>query len=121
RQKRRSAAAAPGDEVADADLVPADAAVDGRSDAGEFEIELGVLHRGPGGVERSRGLAHLLETLVEDALGGEVALTQLGGALHLALRQLEPRLGLRDLGARRGERVLERARVDDEEKVALPN
>lgn len=84
-------------------------------------LSLGVLHRGPGGVERGRGLAHLLEALVEDALRGEVALTQLGRALHLALSQFEPRLGLRDLGAGRGERDLERARVDDEEKVAFPN
>ncbi len=97
----------------------ADPAGDRRHDARELEIQVGVAHLRFGGVERGVGVAQLLQPLVVGADRHEILGAQLGGALELAVGELDGGVGLVDLGLRGGALDLERPRVDDEQEVAL--
>ena len=92
----------------------------GARDAGEFQVELRL--SGPPRWACSRaacGGALLLHALVEQLAGGEVAAVQLGRAGDLAIGEVEPGRRRQQLGLGLLQRDLVRARVDDEEQVAL--
>ena len=117
--KRQGAGRAAHHEVADADLVAADAAADRRRDMGELEVELGLgdgrlvgLDGGDGSLRRRARVLELL--LRRELLLGELAVAHEVeiGAHNLRLVALEIGLGLVEIG-------LEGPRVDDEEEIAL--
>ena len=117
--KRRVAGGAAGDQVAGRDPPVADAAVDRRAQFGEFDVErrlthgrLVVVH---GGLRVAEGLRALLEDLVGDGL----VVHQLLAARVVGLGEGEIGFGLRQIGARLIERVLERPLVDGEQQIAL--
>ena len=106
------------DQVADLGLSDAGDAVNGRSDFGETQIELGSLHRGFGRRDRSfgghdRGLGRLdpgtggldlglsgeigLDGIIEFLVGDRLLLGQRGVAIHVELGLALIRLGLCEL------------------------
>ena len=78
----------------------ADAAGDRRAQLGEFEIELGLPHRGLVGRDRSRRCAEGLGALVEGLLGDGAVAHELLGAFEIGLGEGEIGLGLRQSAAR---------------------
>ena len=119
RQQRGAAAAAAGHQIAGRDPAVADAAVDGRAQLGEFQVELGLAHRRLVGGDRRLGIAIGLRPLLEDLLGDRLVVDELLGAVEIGLGEDDIGLGLRQHGARLVERVLERPLVDGEQQVAL--
>ena len=108
----------PGNEIADADEMAADAAVDRRHHVGELDVELGGLQRAFGDGLGGVGGLQSLTTLVDDLFGDCTGLHEGQTAIELALGQLGlgACIGKLTVGLRRHR--LERARVDDIEQVA---
>ena len=118
-EQRRAAGSAAGDEIAGRHAAVADAAGDRRAQLGELQIELGLAHRGLVGRDRRRGAALRLRALIEGLLGDGAVAHELLGALEVGFGEGEIGLGLREIGARLVERVLERPLVDGEQQIAL--
>ena len=118
-EHRRGAARAAGDEVAGRHAAVADAAGDRRAKLGEFEIELGLAHRGLVGGNRSGRTALGLGALVEGLLGDGAVADKLLGALEIGFGESEIGLGLRQGAVRLRHGVLERPLVDGEQQIAL--
>ena len=99
--------------------MPSHAAGNGGGHARVIEVELGLIHRGDGGVARGRGNIHLGNAFVIGLLRGVIVLAELGGAFELGLGKIELCLRLCLLRLGGFERELEGPRLDDKQKVAL--
>ena len=106
------------DEVADLRLHDPGDAVHRRGDAGEVEIELGLLDRGLGRGNLRLGGEVGLHGVIQLLLADRLVLGQGPVALHVLLGLAQLGLGLGQLGLGAGQRRLEGARIDFEEQVA---
>ena len=107
------------DQVADGDLVSADAAREGRSDAGMVEVELGVAHGGQGIVEGCLGGALLGESLVGALDAAGPCLFKRIRAEKFAVCEIEARPGALDRCNSLAQFDLVRGGIDQEQQVAL--
>ena len=92
---------------------------DRRAQFGEFDVELGLAHRRLVVVDGGLRVAEGLRALLEDLIGDGLVVHQLLAARIVGLGEREIGFGLRQIGARLIERVLERPLVDGEQQIAL--
>ena len=97
----------------------ADAAREGRSDAGMVEVELGVAHGGQGIVDGRLGGALLGGLLVGALDAAGPCSCERAGAEEFAVCEIEARPGAFDLGNGLAQLDLVRGGIDQEQQVAL--
>ena len=106
-------------QVADRDLMGADAAREGCHDAGVVEVELSVAHGGQGTIEGRLGGTLLGGLLVGGLDAAGSCLLQRVCAKELAVGEIEARVGTLDLGDALAQLDLIGCWIDQEQQIAL--
>ena len=97
----------------------ADAAVHRRAQFGELEIELGLAQRRLGAADGGLRIAERLRALLKGLFGDGLCRHQRLAALEIGFGIGKIGLRRRQIGARLGDRVLERPLVDGEQQIAF--
>src|SRR6185312_17343351 len=121
REQRGIAASAARHEVAGRDAPVAYTAGDGRTQLGEFHIQLGLADRRLVGADGSQRITVGLRALLESLVGDGLVAHELLAAVEVGFRECDVGFRLFQIRARLIDRVLERPLVDGEQEIALPD